>query len=67
LLTDVFVPQIGTGPSLLPASPAARATMEQWISAINCYVALLDRAYAGGSWIAGDALSLVDLHAEAFR
>ena len=86
-------------PALVPADPRAAAVMEQWISAINCYIydhtirnyalqyivpgmrgeqpdratidaslpamkrdlALLDRAYAGGAWIAGDELSLADL------
>lgn len=94
-----YVDEIGTGASLLPSTAAARATMEQWISAINCYVydsliksyalkyilpklrgqapnpdeiragvpnlerdvARLDGAYAGRSWIAGDAPSLADL------
>jgi glutathione S-transferase len=94
-----YVDDIGSGPSLLPASPAARAVMEQWISAINCYiydsvirnyslryflprlrgedvdlaavkagipdmdrdVARLDAAYAGGAYLAGDAVSLADL------
>lgn len=94
-----YVDELGSGPSLLPATAAARATMEQWISSIHCYVynslienyalkyirpqlagkapdldvvragvpnlerdvARLDTAYAGGAWIAGDALSLADL------
>jgi glutathione S-transferase len=33
-----YVDEIGSGPSLIPGTPSARATMEQWISAINCYV-----------------------------
>jgi glutathione S-transferase len=94
-----YVDELGGGPSLLPKTAAARGTMEQWISAIHCYVyaslvenyalkyirpqlagkapdldvvragvpamqrdlARLDAAYAGGGWIAGDALSLADL------
>ena len=32
-----YLDEIGSGPSLVPATPAARAVMEQWISAINCY------------------------------
>ena len=31
-----YVDEIGEGASLLPATPAARGAMEQWISAINC-------------------------------
>lgn len=87
------------GPRLVPADPRQAAVMDQWISAINCYiygntvrdyalqyivpglrgqppnraaidealphmrrdVELLDRAYAGSKWIAGDAISLADL------
>jgi glutathione S-transferase len=94
-----YLDEIGTGASLLPATAGARGVMEQWISAINCYVynsvikgyalkyiapklrgqdpdpneiaagvptmerdvALLDRGYAHGSWLAGDAVSLADL------
>jgi len=94
-----YVDDIGSGASLIPATPAARAAMEQWISAINCYIydsvvrnyalryflprlrgqevdlaavhagipdmerdiAQLDAGYAGGAWLAGDALSLADL------
>jgi glutathione S-transferase len=42
-----YLDEIGAGPSLLPATPAARAAMEQWISAINCYLyASLVKAYA---------------------
>jgi len=33
-----YVDEIGTSASLLPATPAARATMEQWISSIHCYI-----------------------------
>ena len=33
-----YVDDIGTGPSLVPASAAARGVMEQWISALNCYL-----------------------------
>lgn len=94
-----YIDELGSGPSLVPATTAARAAMEQWISAINCYiydslirnyalryvlarqrgveldlaairaavpnmerdVGLLDGAYAGGAWLAGDTLSLADL------
>jgi glutathione S-transferase len=94
-----YIDDIAGGASLLPRTAAARGVMEQWISAIHCYiygslvdgyafkyigatlrgeapdleairagvpnlerdVARLDSAYAGGGWIAGDALSLVDL------
>jgi len=90
-----YVNEIGTGPSLLPDTAAARGVMEQWISSINCYIydnvirnyalkyvlppmagqaidpaaiaasvpamereiAALDAAYAGGKWLAGDAIS----------
>lgn len=42
-----YVDEIGTGPSLLPATPAARGLMEQWVSAINCYLyETLVRGYA---------------------
>ncbi|MEO7096405.1 MAG: glutathione S-transferase family protein, partial [Polyangiales bacterium] len=42
-----YLDEVGTGASLLPATPAARATMEQWISAINCYMYdTLVRGYA---------------------
>ena len=42
-----YVEEIGTGPSLLPATAAARGLMEQWISAINCYLyETLVRGYA---------------------
>ncbi len=42
-----YLDEVGTGPSLLPATPTARATMEQWISAINCYIYdTLIRSYA---------------------
>ncbi len=33
-----YVDEIGTGPSLLPATAIERARMEQTISVINCYV-----------------------------
>jgi len=33
-----YIDELGSGPSLLPATAAARATMEQWISILNCYV-----------------------------
>lgn len=33
-----YLDEVGPGPSLLPSTPAARAVMEQWISAINCYI-----------------------------
>lgn len=33
-----YVDETGKGPTLLPATPAARGVMEQWISAINCYL-----------------------------
>ena len=33
-----YIDEIGSGPSLVPATLAARAVMEQWISAINCYI-----------------------------
>jgi glutathione S-transferase len=33
-----YIDEIGSGPSLVPATPTARAVMEQWISAINCYM-----------------------------
>lgn len=33
-----YVDEIGSGPSLVPATPAARGVMEQWISALNCYI-----------------------------
>lgn len=33
-----YLDETGPGPSLLPRTPAARAVMEQWISAINSYV-----------------------------
>jgi len=33
-----YIDEIGTGPSLVPASAAGRGNMEQWISAINCYI-----------------------------
>lgn len=33
-----YVDDIGSGPSLVPATPAARGVMEQWISALSCYV-----------------------------
>lgn len=33
-----YVDEIGTGPSLVPATPAARGRMEQVISAVNSYV-----------------------------
>jgi glutathione S-transferase len=94
-----YVDEIGTGASLVPTTAPARAVMEQWISAINCYlynsavkgyalkyilpklrgqdpdpkaiaagvpdmerdVALLDRGYAQGSYLAGDTVSLADL------
>lgn len=94
-----YIDEIGAGPSLVPSTPAARGVMEQWISAINCYIydslirnyalkyilppmtgqavdpaaiaagvpslerdlGLLDSAYAGGAWLAGNALSLADL------
>ncbi len=42
-----YVDEIGTGPSLLPTTPVARALMEQWISAINSYLYdTLVRGYA---------------------
>lgn len=42
-----YLDDVGTGPSLLPTTPEARATMEQWISAINCYMYdTLVRGYA---------------------
>jgi len=33
-----YLDDIGTGPKLVPATPAARAVMEQWISVINAYL-----------------------------
>src|SRR5262245_763568 len=33
-----YVDEIGSGAPLVPSTPAARATMEQWISALNCYI-----------------------------
>jgi glutathione S-transferase len=33
-----YVDETGPGPSLLPATAAARGVMEQWISSINCYI-----------------------------
>jgi glutathione S-transferase len=33
-----YLDDIGGGTSLVPAAAVARAEMEQWISAINCYV-----------------------------
>lgn len=33
-----YLEDLGEGPSLLPATAAGRATMEQWISAIHCYL-----------------------------
>jgi glutathione S-transferase len=33
-----YIDEIGTGPSLVPATAGARALMEQWISTINCYI-----------------------------
>jgi len=33
-----YLDDIGSGPKLVPATPVARAVMEQWISAINAYV-----------------------------
>ena len=33
-----YVDEVFPGPSLVPATPLERATMEQWISAINSYV-----------------------------
>ncbi len=33
-----YLEEIGDGPSLVPTTPVARAAMEQWISAINCYL-----------------------------
>ncbi len=42
-----YLDEVGTGASLVPATPAARAVMEQWISAINCYMYdTLVRGYA---------------------
>ncbi|MEO7734555.1 MAG: glutathione S-transferase family protein [Kofleriaceae bacterium] len=42
-----YLDDVGTGPSLLPRTPAARGVMEQWISAIHCYVyATLIEGYA---------------------
>lgn len=42
-----YLDEVGTGASLLPATPAARGVMEQWISAINCYMYdTLVRGYA---------------------
>jgi glutathione S-transferase len=42
-----YLDEVGTGPSLLPSTPETRATMEQWISAINCYMYdTLVRGYA---------------------
>lgn len=33
-----YFDELGSGPSLLPNTPADRALMEQWISAINSYI-----------------------------
>lgn len=33
-----YIDEVFPGPSLVPATPLGRATMEQWISAINSYV-----------------------------
>jgi glutathione S-transferase len=33
-----YLDEIGSGPSLLPGTAAARALMEQWISSINSYL-----------------------------
>ncbi|MEO8704207.1 MAG: glutathione S-transferase family protein [Kofleriaceae bacterium] len=33
-----YLDEVGSGPRLVPATAAARAVMEQWISAINCYL-----------------------------
>lgn len=33
-----YIDEIGSGPSLMPATPVLRAVMEQWISAINSYI-----------------------------
>jgi glutathione S-transferase len=35
---DRYVDELGSGPKLVPSTIAARGVMEQWISAINCYV-----------------------------
>jgi glutathione S-transferase len=33
-----YIDEAFDGPRLTPTSPAARAVMEQWMSAINCYI-----------------------------
>jgi glutathione S-transferase len=33
-----YFDELGSGPSLLPSTPATRAVMEQWISSINSYI-----------------------------
>jgi glutathione S-transferase len=33
-----YLDEVGTGPSLLPATARDRATMESWLSVLNCYV-----------------------------
>ena len=33
-----YVDEVFPGPSLVPATPVERATMEQWVSSINAYV-----------------------------
>lgn len=40
-----YVDELGSGPSLLPRTARDRAVMEQWISAIHCYLygALVER------------------------
>lgn len=94
-----YVDETFPGPKLAPESPRDRARMEQWISAINCYLynamvrryvlqyaiprgaggkpdravidaalpeidrqlGVLEAAYDGGDFLAGNALSLADL------
>lgn len=42
-----YLDEVGSGPSLVPSTAAARATMEQWISILNCYLYdSLVRSYA---------------------
>jgi len=33
-----YVDETASGPKLVPSTPVERAVMEQWISAINCYI-----------------------------